>query len=214
MTKLSIIRHSVAVVGWKTSALQLSSFYEKRESFGKEKKVLTALVLLFMLCSSVFAASGEESGRLGTPKGIRFFVDAGYTTTWTYIKSHAYTIGDYPNFGFAAGYQVCPYFFAGAGIGVSLYEVNMSMPVFADVRYDVLNRRVSPFIEMRGGYSWGEEGLYMAPSIGCHVGLGRILGVGASVGYTYQKCDLTKYGRYVKPTFEHEGVNFKVAFDW
>ncbi len=56
---------------------------------------------------------------------------------------------------FISGYRVCPWFAVGAGFGVRLYmEDGIYFPVYADLRVNFVNKNISPFIAVQGGYSW------------------------------------------------------------
>ncbi len=56
---------------------------------------------------------------------------------------------------FIRGYRVCPWFAAGAGIGMRLYvEDGVYFPLYADLRANFVNKNTSPYIALDGGYSW------------------------------------------------------------
>lgn len=124
------------------------------------------------------------SGDGGAKAGYRGFLEAGYTIG----------VGDYGegrvDITTSHGYQVCPYFFAGVGVGLNYYtngEV-FGVPLFADLRADILNNNITPFVDFKIGYSVADvSGFYMCPSLGCRFGFGNNLGMHISVGYTYQK---------------------------
>ncbi len=184
-------------------------------------KLLT-LALLFFVSFAVMAQENEDSPkRRGIPKGMHFFLDASYNYTFNNYLGYDYALNDYPAFSFALGYQFCPYFFFGVGGGVNIYDGNTGVPVFGDFRVHFMNRRVSPFIDARVGYSFSVNGLYYSPAVGCHVGLGRVCGISASVGYTAQYCDITTASysirrgvHYSSANINNDGLTFKVAFDW
>ena len=63
------------------------------------------------------------------------------------------------------------------------YNTHFIMPVYAAVRCDFMNARVSPFVDVRGGYTVTNfcRGGYANFNLGC-----RISHFNLSVGYTYQ----------------------------
>ncbi len=130
------------------------------------------------------------------------------------------------------GCQIIPYIYAGLGIGVNLwsdYDVIdtvsdpdwVSVPIFAHFLTEIhrlYNKRVSPFFDMKIGYSAGDiEGFYFAPSIGCHVYFGKSkTGLSASIGYDLQRADVDYVGYRVVTSMKESlgGVSFSVAFDF
>lgn len=120
----------------------------------------------------------------GTQVGYRGFIDLNYT-----IGVGDFSI-DRMGVSTTHGYQFCPYFFLGAGVGVDYFSKNeaFSVPFFADLRTDILNNTITPFIDFKIGYSVGDaRSLYMSPSIGCRFGCGKNSAVLISIGYTYLK---------------------------
>lgn len=84
----------------------------------------------------------------------------------------------------AYGAQLNNKFFLGGGAGFCLaadwYSDHISIPVFADLRVDFLEKKISPFMELRAGVdiaSEGASGFYGNFSFGC-----RLKRFSASVG--------------------------------
>ncbi|MDE6527581.1 MAG: hypothetical protein K2L78_00855, partial [Muribaculaceae bacterium] len=120
-------------------------------------------------------------------------------------------------------YQVCPYFFAGAGVGFNYWTGGdaISVPLFADLRADILDNWFTPFVDLKIGYSVADiSGFYMSPSIGCRFGFGNNLGMHLSLGYTLQKATAIYYGYsyYNFFTFEKKvnagGVTLKLGLEF
>ena len=147
--------------------------------------------------------------------GYRGFFDYGYL-----VGTGDFDSSTFNDISTTHGYQIIPQLFVGAGVGVHLYKFNGSsdiyynLPVFADVRYDVLETKFTPFIDMRGGYSVAGEftGAYVSPSLGCRMAITDRLGINLSVGYTYMK---TGY-EYVKThsDLNMTGVNVRLGIDF
>ena len=87
------------------------------------------------------------------------------------------------------GYQFNPYYYLGAGVGYNYHAFTLgnSIPLFANFRTNLLNTRISPFVDFKIGYSLGEDkGFYMHPAIGGSFLTSRKFGWNISVGYDMQ----------------------------
>lgn len=163
-----------------------------------KKTVCSLLILLFSFAYSY--AGGRYSFSSG--KGYRGFLDFGYTIG----------IGNFKGLGrldlsTSHGYQFNPYFFLGAGIGYQHCDkVNLgAIPVFIDSRFNLMKRRITPFLGLKAGYSFdtGNDdryqldgpgyGFYFVPSVGARLILRKNLAVNLSVGYTRQVIDYAQY---------------------
>ncbi len=118
------------------------------------------------------------------------------------------------------GFQVCPYFFVGAGFGVN-YHVDwevVEIPIFLHLRSEFLNNAISPFFDFKVGYSpYDGQGAYVYPSVGCRIGvLGNKAGLSLSIGYEMQMLDMyVGYSRYWDEEKNPCGaIAFKLAFDF
>ena len=87
-------------------------------------------------------------------KGYRFFFSADHM------------IGDITAFKFSTthGVQLNDKFFVGCGVGFCVgsddknYETYLSIPIYADLRYDIIPKKSTPFIEARAGVALAIEG--------------------------------------------------------
>lgn len=84
----------------------------------------------------------------------------------------------------AFGYQFNPHIFSGLGIGVGLYDEfeELGLPIFADFRYTIFNKRISPYIDLKAGFAPEIDdddyaGLYLSPTLGCRFALGKKLAI-------------------------------------
>ncbi|MBO4603013.1 MAG: hypothetical protein J5651_07615 [Salinivirgaceae bacterium] len=87
------------------------------------------------------------------------------------------------------GMQINPKIFVGGGLGIQYVEYQsikyeyatgttgkgmadgLCIPIFADARFDMMNKNISPFFDLRLGLEFGVvNGLYFSPSIGCRFG--------------------------------------------
>lgn len=124
------------------------------------------------------------------------------------------------------GIQINPFFYAGAGVGVNYWlagggddnDPTWSVPIFAHLRGELhraFKKNVSPYLDAKIGYSFFDvEGLYFAPSVGCHFYFGHSI-TGLSVGFGYVMHNVNVY--YSSSYYDKEvisGLEFTVAFDF
>ena len=162
------------------------------------KRILSLAALL----SIVLVANAQNTLK----NCYRGFVDAGYSIG----------IGDYEFGRFELntthGYQVNPYFFFGAGLGLhfmSEYETagmdialdyresKVDIPVFANVRCNFSKGKVSPYIDVKGGtFVTNNGGLYASVSAGCRISINDKQAIKVSVGYTSEKLEFETFDRF------------------
>lgn len=156
--------------------------------------------------------SGNKTGYMG-------FIDFGYT----------FGIGDWGvdrlELSTSHGYQFTPYLYVGAGVAANYYTdaETFGLPIFAHIRGNILDNRISPYIDFRIGYSPLEEaqGFYMAPSVGC-----KIYSFNINFGYVMQKvryisgATITVIGNgetiynYLKDSANCGGLSLKIGFEF
>ncbi len=115
------------------------------------------------------------------------------------------------------GIQVCPNFFAGVGFGVHYFDDDFSpawlVPLYADLRCDLVDTVCAPYLDLRVGYSVGDEnGFYLNPSFGIRFWLVENWGMSISVGYELQRMNYEGY-RY-SGGFNSGGFNMRMGFDF
>ncbi len=167
------------------------------------------------LSSKSFDGNGSKAGYKG-------FIEGGYTIG----------VGDYGEDRFAFttthGFQFNPYFFLGVGAGMNYISDDklLGIPIFADIRTNLLNRRVSPILEAKIGYSVLDiEGLYISPSIGCRIAVGKNIAIFVSIGYEMQRAEfvISNYEYLGGGYYSHNnyratencgGSTFRVGFEF
>lgn len=87
------------------------------------------------------AAFGQEVRNPDFRKGFSAEVEVGYIQKGIYADV-------------SSGYNVLPGLYVGAGVGLKYYDFNPDknhffVPTFAHIRYSILNRSVSPLIELK-----------------------------------------------------------------
>ena len=153
----------------------------------------------------------ESSNKNGkNKKGYKGFIDFGYT----------FGVGDWGidrlELSTSHGYQFNPYLYVGGGVAVNLFEGDIvGLPIFAHVRANVSNKHISPYIDLRIGYSPLEDvkGVYMAPSIGC-----KIKSFNVSMGYVMQKAEYSYFDSNSGYGFQSDencgGLSLKIGFEF
>ena len=117
------------------------------------------------------------------------------------------------------GYQINPYIYLGAGLGVHLYsmdnfETSVALPIFANFRANFTKTKVSPFFDAKIGYSVVDlKGVYLSPSLGVRIGLSNNLGLNIKVGYSAQKFTYWAYKYTIKDSYIHS-ANISIGLDW
>lgn len=139
--------------------------------------------------------------------GYRGFIDLDWSSSKGFITG-AYSIGATTSH----GYQIVPQLYIGVGAGVNYYYKGtaVNLPIFADIRTDIINAQATPFVDVKIGYSLLDcEGLYLSPSLGCRISLGNTMGLNIGVGYTLQKYKYVPYD-YIKIS----SINVKIGIDF
>lgn len=133
----------------------------------------------------------DEGDRLWRKKGYRGFVE--FSSKFSLMNVRFNGTG----FNTAHGYQFNPYIFTGAGFGIESLNFDINgveistadamVPIFGDVRIYPLKKRISPYLEGRGGYTvWGINGPYAMGALGCDFSISPRFGIFLSAGYIYQ----------------------------
>lgn len=168
-----------------------------------------------------FSRTSDDSGSMGNynstlKSGYRGFIDLGYS----------FGVGDYGvdriEFSTSHGYQFNPYFYLGAGAGFNYYHDGQvaSVPIFANPRVDFPTGSISPFVDVKVGYSVSDhvEGFYFSPSAGVRFALQNKTGLNFSVGYTLQRAEVNYYdynwNYYGSENVTLGAITLKLGFDF
>ncbi|WP_075558902.1 hypothetical protein [Parabacteroides timonensis] len=130
----------------------------------------------------------------GDITGYRGFVDFGFT------KGLGDSGADRLELTTSHGRQFTPYFFTGIGVGIHYYmdmwwngENIPFIPLFLDLRGNLMQGSIVPFIGLKGGYTFVADGefrgggLYAAPSVGVKYMLSETFALNLSLGYSFQQ---------------------------
>ena len=110
------------------------------------------LVLLILLLAAPIAVQAENHSEKNDK--YRGFVELGTS----------FIIGFYNPRGTGAistthGYQINTHLFVGAGLGCEYHEMGKRwfLPLFVDFRYNISDRKFTPFFGLKAGYALGKK---------------------------------------------------------
>ena len=146
----------------------------------------------------------------GVQYGYRGFVEFGYT-----VGTGDWEDTNRIEFATSHGYQFNPYIYAGLGAGVNYYhEADLvEVPVFADLRADILDNWITPYVDLKIGYTvYDYTGFYMSPTVGCRFDFGNPVALNFGIGYTMQKMEFSD--RYSTERKNVGGFSIKLGIEF
>lgn len=162
-----------------------------------------------------YAKGNHNYGTGYSLKGYKGFVETGYTFDLSDCNAERFTIST------THGYQFNNYLFVGGGIGLNLYtDADLySVPVFASFRANFMNKKITPFADIKSGYAAGDvEGAFVTLGFGVRFGLAGKMAMNVKVEYAYQEYDYGGYyysGNYYYYDSESiNGIGIKVGFEF
>ena len=151
----------------------------------KTCKITICIIAPLLFASVSYAQDGHKFlyGKPGYAGNISFAIGKDFIqgSTVDLLTSHGYSFGNGLYLGMGTGLSVN--LVSGDGIGTF-----MTVPIFADMKYSFMDRRVSPFIALKAGigmytaYDYLPLCLYLAPSVGIDIGRFSI-----GINYVYKK---------------------------
>lgn len=99
-------------------------------------------------------------------------------------------------------------FSAGAGTGLSLYDGIALVPLYADIRFNIIKpRKFTPYLECASGYAFAPSkdatgGFYLSPAIGVQWAAFSRIRLHLALGYELQ--ELKRLKSYTDPYFRYE----------
>lgn len=116
------------------------------------------------------------------------------------------------------GYQINQHFFVGVGSGENFFSSSgvYGIPFYGDVRINLQDKSISPYIDARVGYSIVDiNGLYVSPSVGCRFGTTINTAFTVGIGYEMQKTgsSILRSNGY-KSVKTLGGMNVKFGFEF
>lgn len=152
-----------------------------------------------------------------TLKGYKGFVDFGYIADLSDYDANKVEIST------SHGYQFNNYFYLGGGVAADFYTDAdlIAVPIFVDFRANFINKKVTPFADIKTGYSVGDvEGLYVSTGIGVRFSLKGKKAINLKLEYNYQQHndhgDYSYNNNYYSYDYDYdlEGLGFKVGFEF
>jgi hypothetical protein len=135
---------------------------------------LKKLLFVFILTLASLSASAQS---------YKGFVEAGYGLSFGDNSEDLMTIST------THGLQLNPKFFVGAGVAFEYGKDSKknAVPFFLDGRFNLFNKPITPFVDLKFGYSFFQSaGYFINPTIGYRIGLGNKSALNVGVGYTHQ----------------------------
>ena len=204
----------------------------------KKLKIQEMKRLLFICGVLLFACTASLAQAI--EKGYHGLVEAGYSLVYFGSSSTKVNWGEINT---VHGYQATPNLFVGAGVGFHFVpevkdgdiggkphwkrDSSMEIPLFADFRWTILNKRVTPFIDLRLGHDLTNgSGMYQCLNIGCRFALKNNYAINAMIALDshklkFQQLYSVKTGKYDYEwnyrdvTDEsQQGLVLKVGFDF
>jgi hypothetical protein len=140
----------------------------------------------------------DSSGnKLGLEKGLKKIIEMGFANKLGDYGKDRYTLN------IIYGYQFNPYFSLGLGTGLHYYyqeRVNdVIIPVFADLRLNFANNKISPYIALGAGYSFEATtefnglGVFLNPTAGVSLKFSNKSTLNIGLGFERQKMDLYEF---------------------
>lgn len=152
-----------------------------------------------------------------TLKGYKGFVDFGYIADLSDYDANKIEIST------SHGYQFNNYFYLGGGVAADFYTDAdlIAVPIFVDFRANFINKKVTPFADIKTGYSVGDvEGAYVSTGIGVRFSLKGKKAINLKLEYNYQQYndhgDYSYNNNYYSYDYDYdlEGLGFKVGFEF
>lgn len=152
-----------------------------------------------------------------TLKGYKGFVDFGYIADLSDYDANKVEIST------SHGYQFNNYFYLGGGVAADFYTDAdlIAVPIFVDFRANFINKKVTPFADIKTGYSVGDvEGAYVSTGIGVRFSLKGKKAINLKLEYNYQQYndhgDYSYNNNYYSYDYDYdlEGLGFKVGFEF
>jgi hypothetical protein len=117
------------------------------------------------------------------------------------------------------GYQILPQLFVGGGVGFHYFvdPSDVAIPIYADVRTDLLNRKATPYIDLKMGYSVvAITGYYLSPTIGYSFKLQDKARINLGVSYSLQNVPYTFLwnGYMWGARVDCSGISIKLGVDF
>lgn len=138
---VSVFAQSGTEVNFNIKNNEIHSRFDNR----KEKGFYNIMQVSFMFGNSQFTDRSAYYIPYNTSSST-FIANSYYYPTHTSLVVA-------PSFTITNGYKFNEHWAAGAGVGFEIFDYNL-FPLFAELRYTVWDNKISPFVVLKGGYSF------------------------------------------------------------
>lgn len=99
---------------------------------------------------------GQVAGKPAyyTPSPYEYSSSSYYIAPPVYYSDYRTKLRVIPSFTITNGYMINKHWAAGAGAGFEVFSYNL-FPLFGELRYTVWDQKISPYIVLKSGYSFG-----------------------------------------------------------
>ena len=177
------------------------------------KRALTTIIILqFFISSSIFA----QEKMIFRENGVQYITSLSFHNGIKVVETPSLKLqNSIPIFSIhqVVGYQFTPYFNLGIGLGFEKWRKTSFIPMYADMRFNILRGRYSPHILLNLGYSnkWYEsprpdptymvihgatEGLFFEGGLGFKAMFKHSRGLFLAVTYKIQETDIKYSDEY------------------
>lgn len=163
----------------------------------------------------------------GLQRGYNGYADCGYTFGVGPYRMDRYEVQT------SHGYQFNPYLFIGGGLGLHFtgkfgdsYSIpfvtyrsrQTDLPLFANVRWTILDKRITPYLDTKIGYFvTHNNGLYASAALGCRIYTVGTQAMNVSVGFAYEELQFDSWDINANP-YDHKlgtkGVSLKLGYEF
>lgn len=113
----------------------------------------------------------------------------------------------------------------GMVIPLDVRDSKVDIPVFANMRCNFLKKKMSPFIDIKGGtYVTNSGGLYVNVSAGCRFSVNEKQAINFSIGYATEKLQFETFDRFTNRTnmdytrytrlLDAEAITLRLGFEF
>ena len=156
----------------------------------------------------------ERFGEKKSLKGYKGFVETGYIFDLSDCNANRFELST------THGYQFNNYLFVGGGTGINFYtDADLySVPLFASFRANFMNKKVTPFADIKTGYTVGDvEGAFVTVGFGVRFALAKKMALNLKLEYAYQEYDYEYYYSSSSYYYDNESINgigIKLGFEF
>lgn len=153
----------------------------------------------------------ERFGEKKSLKGYKGFVETGYIFDLSDCSANRFELST------THGYQFNNYLFVGGGVGIHYYTDTDegSFPIFASFRANFTNNKITPFADIKSGYTVGDvEGAFATIGFGVRFGLAKKKALNLKLEYAYLEKDSYDSYYYYSSSESTSGIGIKLGFEF